>query len=138
MLSNQNREDDSENDFIEYEDKVKDKATRNEMNESELSSNEGTSGINNRTNILGTRIQRTLSRRKTPATSESNTISTISSTRSDRSSQFTGISPRVQENNLENEDGFQVLTDRNFIQQQVQLLSTAFTLERDCPGLAGK
>ena len=35
-----------------------------------------------------------------------------------------------------NEGGLQAQTDKHFIQQQVQLLATAFTVQ-DCPGLTG-
>jgi hypothetical protein len=137
---------DDSDDFIDS--KIKDKTKRHEENEdsSELSSGEDeeSSRINKisqdtQPSIVGNRIQRTLSRRKPPATSQSNTLSTISSTRSG-ASQFTGISPEVpvgEENNTGNESGFQVQTNKNFIQQQVQLLATAFTLQ-DCPGLAGE
>ena len=136
IASSKNKEDHLDSDFID----VKDKTTKNEENESDLSSDEEIGRINetcqnNRTDILGSGIQRTLSRRQTPMSSQSNTLSSLSSTRTD-SSQFTGISPKNPiENNLE--CGFQVQRDKNFIQQQVQLLTTAFTLQ-DCPALAGK
>ena len=48
------------------------------------------------------------------------------------------ISSKVgKESNVGNEGGLQAQTDKHFIQQQVQLLTTAFTLQ-DCPGLAGE
>ena len=138
VASTKNKEDHLDSDFID----VKDKSTKNKVNESDLSSDEEIGRINetcqnNHTDILRSGIQRTLSFRKTPMSSQSNTLSSLSSTRTD-SSQFTGISPKNPiENNLEYEGGFQAQTDKNFIQQQVQILTTAFTLQ-DCPGLAGK
>ena len=141
--------DDLGNDFIDYE--VKDKTTRHEENDSEVSSGEdeessraNKSSQDRQPSVLGNKIQRTISRRKTPATSQNSSLSTISSTRSggsqSLSSQFTGLSPEIpvgEENTVENEGGFQVQTDKSFIQQQVQILATAFTLQ-DCPGLAGE
>lgn len=90
--------------------------------------------------IVTKTIQGTLSHKKTPVLSETSSLLTIPSTSSTISSnieQLTQLSVGLPDQEHYVNDGLHLQTDKSFLQQQVQLLTTAFTL-KDCPGLAGE
>ncbi|XP_028403704.1 uncharacterized protein LOC114526323 [Dendronephthya gigantea] len=133
-------------DLIDFN--VKDKTKQNEENEesSELSETEKESSKTSKTNETvqpNKKRQEKHSHRKTPATIQGNTLSSTESRSVESTSyskQLTITSPELpvvpmrEENCMKNED---VQTDKNFLQQQIQIFGTAFTLH-DCPNLADK
>ena len=123
---NKNSEDDLDNDFIV--DDIKNKKPRhgeNTKSSSELSLEEDQES-NQHDQLVSSR-------------DKNQTRSTISSTNSS-TSKLTVTTPEViirEGHYIQNEGGFQIQSDKAFIQQQVQLLGTAFSLQ-DCPGLASE